>query len=94
MRTCAYVDCGKIFEPATHNQRYHTSECCRLATNARIMQNYYEKKSRRQGRVRVCSSPDCHTLLSRYNEETVCSKCSSVDSSTERDNLKKMFQWA
>jgi hypothetical protein len=94
MRTCAYKECGKVFEPSTHNQRYHTSECCRLATNARIMENYYEKKSRRQGRVRVCSASDCHTLLSRYNEDSVCSKCASANLSAERENLKKLFQWA
>jgi len=41
---CANKECAKDFEPKTHNQKYCTDECCRIATNRRIMEKYYEKK--------------------------------------------------
>lgn len=75
MIKCAYVECGLEFTPTTHNQKYHTDECCRKATNARLMEQYYERKARRQGRVRVCATADCDTKLSRYNDGKVCQKC-------------------
>lgn len=91
MRICAYSECGLPFEPKTHNQRYHTSECCRLSTNNRIMENYYEKKSRRQGRSRVCSTEGCTTNLSRYNDEKVCGKCSAEQTKNQRADLLRML---
>lgn len=91
MIVCAYAECGVLFEPRTHNQRYHTSECCRMATNNRIMENYYEKKARRQGHVRVCATEGCHTKLSRYNDEKVCAKCAAANDSTARTELLRML---
>ena len=91
MKKCAYADCGLEFTPKTHNQRYHTSECCRLATNSRIMENYYEKKSRRQGRVRVCVSEGCQTQLSRYNDSRLCGKCLAAEQSDARKQLLGML---
>jgi hypothetical protein len=35
---CANKECAKDFEPKTHNQKYCTDECCRIATNRRIME--------------------------------------------------------
>jgi hypothetical protein len=70
---CARVGCIELFQPATHNQKFHDSECCRIATNARIMQKYYEQRDRRQGKVRICIS--CDTKLSRYNDDQVCASC-------------------
>jgi len=70
---CAYESCGKEFEKKTHNQKYCDSDCCRKATNERIMLRYYEKRDNRRGKKRVCSHKDCNIPLSRYNEEDVCS---------------------
>ena len=42
---CQNKECSQEFEPKTHNQKYHSDECCRMATNKRIMEKYYEKKS-------------------------------------------------
>jgi uncharacterized protein (UPF0371 family) len=67
---CAY--CNDSFERKTHNQKYCDEECCRKATNERIMRRYYEKRDNRKGKERMCSHKDCTTRLSRYNEETVC----------------------
>jgi hypothetical protein len=91
LKVCAYAECGLEFTPKTHNQRYHSSECCRLATNSRIMENYYEKKSRRQGRIRVCASSDCTTQLSRYNDSRYCGKCASRSDTDTRKELLGML---
>jgi len=71
--TCARKDCSNEFEPATHNQKYCCAECCRVATNRRIMEKYYDKRDQRQGKARFCSS--CGSKLSRYNDGKECSSC-------------------
>lgn len=91
MRVCGYTECGKSFTPKTHNQRYCTPECCRLATNARIMDNYYEKKARRQGFKRICRSTGCNTLLSRYNDGDTCQKCAGAEEAASRHELIRML---
>lgn len=70
---CANKECSKDFNAKTHNQKYCSDECCRIATNRRIMEKYYEKKAIRNGALRHCSK--CKTRLSRYNQNSVCSTC-------------------
>ena len=70
---CANSECNKEFNSKTHNQKYCSDECCRLATNRRIMEKYYEKKAIKNGAHRVCKK--CKTKLSRYNQTEVCSSC-------------------
>lgn len=79
---CAYKECKKEFVPRTHNQKYCSDECCRTATNIKIRDKYYSNKERLAGKKRICKSRGCQTLLSRYNESEVCSKC-------EADKLAK-----
>lgn len=76
---CAYKKCGIIFEKKTHNQKYHSNECCQLATREKAMEKYYDKKARKQGAKRICASPKCNTQLSRYNESKFCAECSSKE---------------
>jgi hypothetical protein len=73
MRSCQYEKCNQFYDPKTHNQKYHSDECCRLATNERIMTKYYERKARRMGNKRSCE--DCGTFLSRYNDAELCASC-------------------
>lgn len=87
MRVCAYAECGLEFEAKTHNQRYCSDDCCRRATNARLMKQYYERKARRQGRIRVCASPGCGTRLSRYNDSKVCQGCAAAQENERRQQL-------
>lgn len=75
MDICEYSECESSFEKKTHNQRYCSDECCRLATNKRIMERYYEKKDRRNGASRKCKNTCCGARLSRYNEDDECSLC-------------------
>lgn len=71
---CDRTGCVEWFEKKTHNQRYHNDECCRLATNAKIMEKYYERRAQRLGHTRMCKSCNV-TKLSRYNDDQVCSAC-------------------
>jgi hypothetical protein len=69
---CARVGCENLFSKKTHNQKYCSDECCRIATNAKIMERYYENKRRRSGAKRLC---DCGATLSKYNLGDECSTC-------------------
>lgn len=75
LNICQNSECGQSFSKKTHNQKYCSDECCRTATNAKIMERYYEKKRRRAGERRVCSNQGCATVLSRYNDADMCSAC-------------------
>ncbi len=70
---CSNKECSIDFEPKTHNQKYCSDECCRVATNRRIMEKYYEKKAIRNGAYRECKK--CKTQLSRYNQNMICGLC-------------------
>ncbi len=82
---CANKECNIDFTPKTHNQKYHNDECCRLATNRRIMEKYYEKKAIRGGAVRHCKK--CKTLLSRYNQIDICGICEKNNKITDKKKL-------
>lgn len=84
---CSNKECGKEFEPKTHNQKYCTDECCRIATNRRIMEKYYEKKAIKNGAARPCKK--CGTQLSRYNSSTVCMSC---EKKIDIDSKKKILR--
>lgn len=72
---CAYEKCRKEFIKTTHNQKYHDNECCKIATSEKALARYYEKKARRGGVKRVCATPGCSTIMSRYNDDKICNKC-------------------
>jgi hypothetical protein len=88
---CANSDCinGKEFTPKTHNQKYCSDECCRIATNKKIMEKYYEKKAIRSGQKRFCKT--CKSPLSRYNTLSICAKCEKNNSSLDRDKIIGMI---
>jgi hypothetical protein len=74
---CANKECSKEFTSKTHNQKYCSDECCRIATNKRIMDRYYEKKAIKKGALRNCKK--CKSELSRYNDSDICSTCIKGD---------------
>lgn len=86
---CGNKDCAIEFEPKTHNQKYHNDECCRIATNKKIMEKYYEKKAIRSGEKRECIF--CKALLSRYNQSRSCAKCDKENSVKNRPILIRML---
>jgi acetyl-CoA carboxylase beta subunit len=85
---CANKECAKEFEAKTHNQKYCSDECCRIATNRRIMEKYYEKKAIKNGAVRNCKK--CKAQLSRYNAVDICQQCehsTKIKSKNKLDGL-------
>lgn len=90
MITCARKDCVTEFYRKTHNQKYCSSECCRVATNQRIMEKYYERRDQRQGKVRYCKICGI-TKLSRYNNDTKCNSCKAKDKMEFNRELSSML---
>ena len=88
MLECARPECRGKFEAKTHNQKYCSDECCRIATNKRIMEKYYEKKAIKNGAPRACK---CGNLLSRYNHEDTCSKCQTDKKSKQKKDLMEII---
>lgn len=86
---CANKECQKEFDAKTHNQKYCTDECCRVATNRRIMEKYYEKKAIRNGALRHCKK--CNSELSRYNESPICMACEKKKDINNKKNLLRMI---
>jgi len=86
---CYNKECAKEFDSKTHNQKYCSDECCRIATNRRIMEKYYEKKAIRNGSVRGCKK--CNLKLSRYNQGVLCSACEKKSMASDRNRLLGMI---
>lgn len=89
MIICARRGCEINFDRKTHNQKYCSDECCRLATNERIMEKYYEKRDQRKGKPRFCKA-GCGARLSRYNDAQVCNPCKEkrqVDANRSAANM-------
>lgn len=86
---CGNTDCNKDFTPKTHNQKYCSDECCRIATNKRIMEKYYEKKAIRSGKFRPCKK--CNAPLSRYNQSAICSVCEKNAGLKNRNKILGMI---
>lgn len=86
---CANTECKKDFEAQTHNQKYCCDNCCRVATNKRIMEKYYEKKAIKKGAIRLCKK--CKAQLSRYNSDQICSSCVKKTNLKSRKLLKEIL---
>lgn len=86
---CLNKDCGITFDAKTHNQKYCSNECCRIATNKKIMEKYYEKKAIRNGAVRICKK--CNAQLSRYNHYEICSSCEKNSAVKYRSTILEMI---
>lgn len=82
MNTCARMGCEEPFTKKTHNQKYCSDECCRIATNAKIMERYYQNKALRSGARRNCE--ECGAKLSKYNLLTICATCEAAKESNRR----------
>lgn len=90
MIECARQGCGVKFAKRTHNQKYHDAECCRLATNARIMEDYYESKAIRNNKERYCSKCK-ETRLSRYNSSKMCNSCQQKKEQSMNNSVLSML---
>lgn len=91
LHTCAREGCDEQYLKKTHNQKYCTDECCRLATNSRIMIGYYKTRDRQRGVERwceVCTS----TKLSRYNPSDICAACKAKRISDANSSAVNMLK--
>jgi hypothetical protein len=86
LKICAYRDCGLEFEPARHNQKYCSSDCCKKEMNARAKDAYSKKSARLAGEARWC---ECGNRLSRYNTSEWCAECESALINDKKDSLKR-----
>ena len=87
---CARNGCDERFTPRTHNQKYHHNDCCILATNERLMVNYYKRRAREKGELRICNSCGI-TKLNRYNESDICSGCKSKNEVEAKRTVLQML---
>lgn len=96
MSKCANEGCDNAFEPKTHNMKYCSAECCRVATNRRIMEKYYAKRDQKAGKARYCKK--CRkTKLSRYNDGQVCAACAAATAAEANNAVADMLasvSWA
>lgn len=90
LEECANEGCSERFEKKTHNQIYHSDECCRQATNRRIMEKYYANRDRKQGKTRLCKQCKA-TKLSRYNESDTCSACAAKIEENKNNSVLDMI---
>lgn len=88
---CANPDCNIEFVPKTHNNKFHSDECCRLETNRKIMEKYYERKRQRAGEVRYCIQCET-TRLSRYNNSSVCGACRKKKEEQQNHSVIAMLE--
>jgi hypothetical protein len=86
---CSNKECSKEFENKTHNQKYCSDECCRIATNKRIMEKYYEKKAIKNGLTRICKK--CSVKLSRYNTTSICTSCDKKKNLNNKNKILGML---
>lgn len=89
---CAYEECENEFTPKTHNQKYCSDACCRIATNLKIKQRYYDEKDRKSGKKRYCSVEGCNNVLSRYNTGKKCLECDSQKTMKRKNELLDMIR--
>lgn len=88
---CSNNGCVNEFEPKTHNQKYCSDECCKIATNIKIKEKYYYKKARLSGKKFICKTRGCKQVLNRFTTDEVCEVCKAKDREKERQDLLDML---
>ena len=88
---CSNKGCDNEFTAKTHNQKYCSDECFKIATNIKIKEKYYYKKARLSGQKFVCKSRGCKQVLNRFTTEEICEVCKSKEREQERQNLLDML---
>lgn len=89
---CAYEECNNTFVKTTHNQKYCSDECCRIATNKKLKQQYYEKKARLAGKEFRCANRGCNQILNRYTTDKICESCKAKKVVDEKKEVLSMLR--
>lgn len=82
--TCAAEGCEEQFIPRTHNQKYHSNDCCQIETNKKMKAAYHERIAIKKGKARVCAQCSV-TKLSRYNPGRICGACEELNKKSSTD---------
>lgn len=86
-KLCANKTCEKHFEARRVNMIYCSNECCREATNSKLIAKYHENKLVKI-EDRVCS---CGVKLSRYNKDESCHACQMrIESDKNKETLARL----
>ncbi len=86
LKQCAY--CPTEFEAKRVNMIYCSNECCRAATNAKLIAKYHSNKLA-ANTERFCK--DCGCKLSKYNKDAACHPCQNrAESSKRKEMLAKL----
>ena len=88
---CSNKGCTNKFKPKTHNQKYCSDECCKIATNLKIKEKYYYKKARASGKEFICANRGCKQILSRFTVDKICEGCKMKEKSKEKQTLLDML---
>ena len=88
---CANSECSNTVIKQTHNQKYCSDVCCRIVTNLKIKEKYYEDKQRLSGKKRICANRGCSNVLSRYNTESTCLQCENKVKNNSRAELLEIM---
>ena len=91
MMICAFEECQNEFEPKTHNQKYCSDECCKIATNVKIKEKYQNTKARRAGVSVKCKNRGCKQILNRYGTDDECEVCKAKRVASERKGILEML---
>ncbi|MEY4331357.1 MAG: hypothetical protein RLZZ196_95 [Bacteroidota bacterium] len=84
---CDYEECNNQFEPRTHNQKYCSDECCKIATNLKIKEKYYYKKARASGVKFTCKNRGCSQILSKFTTDLICENCKAKQRTKDRKEI-------
>lgn len=87
---CSRDECDNEFTPTTHNNIFCSDECCKIATLEKARRTNQDKRDRLAGKIRMCSN-GCGSVLSRYNETTICQMCKGKAASRDRQILLDMI---
>lgn len=86
IRECQW--CSVKFDATRANQIYCKQECCKLATNKKLIEKYHKNKSKKTLDARTC---ECGAKLSIYNKDKTCYSCQSRRADEKRlDVLKRL----
>lgn len=88
---CSRDGCENPFEARTHNQKYCSDDCCKIATNLKIKEKYYYKKARMAGEKFVCDNRGCSQVLNRFTVDKICEVCKAKAKEKERQDLLEML---
>lgn len=82
LKECA--NCGIEFQARRVNMIYCNEQCCKQATNAKLIAKYHKNKVLAD-KIEFCV--DCGTKLSKYNPDIKCFGCQRKSESQKRKDV-------